>query len=281
MRIMAGITVWILAVLGFTAHLAQGQSLQVTNNLRLWLRADALSLSDGQSVNSWTDSSTNANHATQSNATRQPTFVANGINGRPVVRFDSGDDFFETSYTTLPGGLTYFAVFRTTSADATSAYDGNAALNIIGDSQNSVFNGFGITGGRAQFNAYDSGWRHINGGSGLNTGRAHDISVTFRPSDGLIRLFVEGSLQTTTNQTYFTSFMAFDRIGGGFAFGNTGDLFDGDLAEVLIYGTALSDPDLQSIENYFAAKYAVPEPSAGALLLVLAAPLILRSRRVI
>jgi hypothetical protein len=59
--------------------------------LRQWLKADALSLADNDPVSSWTDSSGNALHATNTGSAR-PTFKTSIVNSLPIVRFDGADD---------------------------------------------------------------------------------------------------------------------------------------------------------------------------------------------
>lgn len=56
-----------------------------------WYKADALAISNGNPVSSWTDSSGLGNHATQNGSSR-PTFITNAINSLPVVRFDGSND---------------------------------------------------------------------------------------------------------------------------------------------------------------------------------------------
>ena len=63
-----------------------------TDGLNLWLKADSLSLSDGDQVSSWNDSSGNGNNATQSNSSYKPIFKTGILNGKPVVRFTASDD---------------------------------------------------------------------------------------------------------------------------------------------------------------------------------------------
>lgn len=253
---------------------AQAQ-LTVTDNLILWLKADTLSLSDGAAVSLWDDSSPSNNDATQGTAVNQPTFQANEINGLPVVRFardfsafqGPDSDWMGTTYTTLSGGLSYFAVFRTTTAVVGKGYPGNAAMNVIGDNTGGVWNGFGHTGGKAEFNAFESGfgWESYTGATTVNDGVARDMIATFSPSDNTPRLFVNGVQEASGSTAYNTTFTAFNRIGAGFSFSGTGDFFDGDLAEILIYNTALSGPNRQSVHEYLVAKYALPEPSVAAL----------------
>ncbi len=55
-----------------------------------WFKADALTnLANGAKISTWPDASGNADDAAQSNNSQQPTFVANGFGGLPVVRFNS------------------------------------------------------------------------------------------------------------------------------------------------------------------------------------------------
>ncbi len=68
----------------------------VTNGLTLWLDADAITgLAHGAAVAAWSDRSGRANDAAQANATLQPLYVTNALNGRPVVRFDGADDYLD------------------------------------------------------------------------------------------------------------------------------------------------------------------------------------------
>jgi hypothetical protein len=248
--------------------------LTVTNNLVLWLKADALALSDGAPVSSWTDSSPSLNNATQPLTQNQPTFEANEINGLPVVRFTrdfsmpqgTNSDWLGTTRMTLSGGLTYFAVFRTTTAVFGKNYPGNAAMNIIGDHTGAVYNGFGLTGGKGEYNAYDAGWHSALGTTSVNDGKARDLIASFSPSDNTPRLFLNDLFEASTSATYNGSFIAFDRISGGWLnnFG-TADFYDGDIAEVLIYNTALSGSARHSVHEYLVTKYALPEPSIASL----------------
>ena len=52
-------------------------------NNKLWLKADSLELSDGDTVSVWNDVSGNAYDALQANASRRPIYEDNEINGFP------------------------------------------------------------------------------------------------------------------------------------------------------------------------------------------------------
>src|SRR5687767_11083756 len=63
-----------------------------TNGIKLWLKADAGVKLNGDRVTRWTDNADPATDATQKTPTSQPVFVANALNGKPVLRFDGIDD---------------------------------------------------------------------------------------------------------------------------------------------------------------------------------------------
>src|ERR1041384_8803564 len=149
----ARLLIWIsLIAFLFPGWSGEAQTLTVTNNLVMWLKADSLALANGAPISTWADSSTNLNHATQQTSGNQPAFVANAINGNPVVRFDGSSDFLAVTNkldltgfrrVQLPNGLTYLAVFRTTNTYSTHSYPLNAPLSLIGDNTQNIENGFG------------------------------------------------------------------------------------------------------------------------------------------
>lgn len=81
-------------------------------NLRLWLKADSLTLADGDPVSSWTDSSGQGNTATQATGAKQPLFKVAQVNNRPVVRFDGTDDWVKTAAFSLPQPSTAYICFK-------------------------------------------------------------------------------------------------------------------------------------------------------------------------
>jgi hypothetical protein len=66
--------------------------------LELWLKADSLSLSDGAAVTTWTDSSGQAHHCTQSTSRNRPVFHTSVINRLPGVLFDHVDDYLNCGH---------------------------------------------------------------------------------------------------------------------------------------------------------------------------------------
>ena len=60
-----------------------------TAGLQLWLKADAGVTLKGSTVSKWADQSGNGNDAIQLDSARQPLFVKDGLSGKPTIRFDS------------------------------------------------------------------------------------------------------------------------------------------------------------------------------------------------
>lgn len=269
---------------------AAAQTLTVTNNLQLWLKADSVAQADGTPVGFWMDSSGNTNHATQATVANQPTYLTNAIRGRPALLFDGTSDFLsltnklDSNYSNLPrlkllSGLTMFAVFRTFSADTTRGFVSNPAQTIIGDDTGAAYVQFGLHGAKAEYNHYVTSWTNYVDGTTLlnhtNGMPAHSITVTHRSSDGLVNLYADGKLEATATRPYQTVYTAINRISGGYP---GADLFDGLIAEVIVYSGELSSADRMAVQDYLNFKYAIPEPVSGVLCLLGLAPLIRRTR---
>jgi len=137
--------------------------------------AKSLSLSDGNPVSTWTDETGNGHDLTAGTA---PTYVANGINGNPVVRFDGVDDYLNVAFSTLSQPTHVFIVFQAFSG--TTIYDSFDSLG------GAVFN-------RHYFQLADRGsgvnWEIFNGNV-LNSGTAGDTSA-----------HIAGNLHNSTSST--------------------------------------------------------------------------------
>ena len=65
-------------------------------NLLVWLKADSIgSVSDGDLIGQWNDSSTNGLHFSQTDSAKRPVYKTNVINGQPALHFDGIDDILE------------------------------------------------------------------------------------------------------------------------------------------------------------------------------------------
>lgn len=78
---------------GLGANRVKAQALPVTSGLQVWLSADGVDPADptqvdgSGNVQQWNDLSGNNNHASNTTETQRPAYIANAMNGKPVLRF--------------------------------------------------------------------------------------------------------------------------------------------------------------------------------------------------
>ena len=226
-------------------------------NLALWLKADSLTLNDGDAVASWTDSSANTAHCTQTATGIKPTYKTNIKNGKPVLRFD-GNDWLAvpTSVFTGMSSNTLFVVCNAT--------DGVTYKNILTYAYNYGSFGAQVT---ASIGSPASRFRYTNGRnlagnvlshSTTNATGWHLLGGVFDDGANMQRLYVAGVQEDSDANIYTTSFNVGDLPAIGAARNSadvTASLFVGDMAEIILYGAALSDADRVKVQSYLATKW--------------------------
>lgn len=221
-------------------------------NPALWFDASQISgLSDGDSVTTWSDMSESARHATQSLAAAKPTYKTGIVGGQPVVRFDGGD-MLEISGTMALSALTAFIVFRTAAAIPSYA----AAMNFYQSGSARWMQGVSTEA------AYRNGWAGSNSSLGLT-----QPSGAFSTSTAYVQIWKKSTTQWTiyrngtagsaindsTSAAAAVSCIGCERL----ALNQYHYHFTGDIAEIIIYATALSDADRQAVEAYLSAKFGI------------------------
>ncbi len=205
----------------------------------LVLRMDASQISDsadGAQLNVWTDTSGGGNHALRqsTSSTGYPKYVANGVNGMPVVRFDSGSihagDFLK--FTRIPNIRTVFWVLKE-----------NPGLTdyhfLLGDSDTNDFHRGQTPNGPLWDQLYTSA--DIRNGETKLMGEAVNGTTTSLPSGKfqLVSLITDGNV--SANQ------ICQDR--------NFHGSWQGDIAEILIYDRPLSGAEEAQVGTYLSEKY--------------------------
>lgn len=236
-----------------------------TNN-RLWLKANAgvykdagvTAATNNNSVHSWVDQSGTSIAIEQSIATHQPTFIANGLNGYPVVRFDGSNDWMSN---TINGG--------SIKDDVTMLVVGKFSLvnQPAGNSDYLICVGGGYGVAEANFSLSRIAGNYSAGGDRY-------FSYTGR----LVKLgpVIPGNQWQLYTDTYFqTSPFHAGRVDGstvsvdGFNRAiNTNGLvelgrhtqgnnhfLEGEIAEIIIFESLLNATEMALVENYLAAKY--------------------------
>ena len=234
-----------------TVTLAAGAPIPA-QGVALWLVAD-----DAQpgKLASWTNSAVAGVTATAANPEEQPEVVAKALNGHNVVRFDGEQNMLMSNVDISPARMpeaTIFAVFNSKTAapaplrklygDDNGSYDRAAGLDNRGETHNyCVFTGndakayFDL---KASENYVTSDVYTSNDFTGyVNGKKALDkIAAAWgaNPEDALPNLYIGG-----TGTSYH-------------------EPWQGDLAEIIVYGRILTDQERMQVEDYLAKKYGVP-----------------------
>ncbi len=182
------------------------------------------------------DQSGNGQHVTQTNPSLQPVFVANGINGKPVLHFTAGQQMFNATNFTSPFTVTYAA--RQT---------GPNRARVLSSVANNWL--LGWWGGRKS-QAYFEGW----------------VSNPASPSDNSIYIYT-GASNGATSQVYENGSLIANNNGGvtgpngislgGWVAGNS-EYSDCDFMDVMVYNTVLSNTDRTASESSMSNYYNLP-----------------------
>ena len=217
--------------------------------LKLWLKADSLpSLATGAAVARWEDQSGSENHATQTNSSLCPTFVASasGLNGKPAVRFTGG-----TKYLTIP--------------DADSLHLKQVSIVAIakrGSGTGDAFllrKGDGTDGYSLMMDNMSTVRSRINTASELGTlavseqNKFNVLMATFDQS--LNRVYINGTLAANpyAQALEVRDYTADLTVGAA----TSGSALDGEIAELLVYNHALGEEERRGVLDYAYAKYQV------------------------
>ena len=216
----------------------------------------------GSTVSSWADQSGNNNTATSLTGF-EPSYVSAAINSLPAIRFvAAGTTMKIVDSTSLqPNTMSIFAVFK---RQAGSVADAKIIVRPYDTAE--TWGAPIMAWGLAARNAgTDNLVFHINTAATLSSS---DTTATFNDNT----LYVAATVFDSANKTFFMNGAA-AAVNNGAAAGNIdnsqtgqsiwlgsspgGEYFDGDLAELIIYGAALSTDERKRIEAYLNARYAI------------------------
>ena len=230
--------------------LINAQSFKPTDlpNLKVWLAAaDTTILQSGGYVSQWTDKSGNSYNAVQLTQASKPIYVTNIINGKSILRFDGVDDYLDMgNLFSINNNLTFFVVFNTQ----------NNSLRQSIFSQNDAANAFQLELGRNP----KERMAQISGSSdavAIASGAVNNQFELFtyrRSGPGATHAFFWNgqSLTLTSNLTNNFSGNGVKNIGRRTPLSQQ---FKGDIAEIIIYGSTLSETDRTNVESYLWQKY--------------------------
>lgn len=231
------------------------QSVSFPTDYSYWWKVSSLSaLSDGASVATWPDSSGNGRDATE--ATNPPVYKTNIIEGRlPVVRFAGPGTSQQLTFPDV------------------SAYGDPCTIVVLcaprglgsAQGQDTLLCGLGACGlhfrgyGSTNWGVVDTSGTNYDSGENLQVGQ---WALMFLRCQGYQGKYEAGrGLGTRLSGSINLSSQAQNGmgiIGRHPAFSNA--MFNGDMAEILIYPRYLSELEYCAVYNYLAAKYFSPTP---------------------
>jgi type II secretory pathway pseudopilin PulG len=216
------------------------------SGLQFWLKADVGITLNGSNVSSWADQSGNGHDAVQATDTYQPLLVDSQLNGEPIIRFDGNNDSLQNNTLVVAQPYTLFYVVK----DYVDTNNYNWFINNY------------PTMALANYNP-SLGYYTIYAGSWMTSSIPYPfgystISAIYSGADAKSNVWYNGSLATTGGNTGNGGINA--TTGnylyiGTLAYNFSGESSTFDVAEIIIYNSALSDTDRQSVENYLADKY--------------------------
>lgn len=213
---------------------------------------------DGASVTSWADLSGSGNDATAP-AGNAPRIVANAINGRAALYFDGLDDHFAlpSGLEDFRAGVTLYVVARPT------ALQPDFKLVALGNGAGDDVIVLGRDGGSAglQYVSSDEygsvGWFSTDPTLAADEVGLFAVHQSGGAAGELVTATVRHGSELVGSGTAYVPPVV-SRSGSliGRGFWDDG-LFEGELAEVLLYRRSLDDADRQAVEAYLDAKYSL------------------------
>ncbi len=219
----------------------------VQSNLKLWLKADSLSLNDGNPVATWVNSAVPGVNNAVSTPGNEPILKTKIYNGKPTLRFSSPRSLSLGSLA-IGGAFTVFIV--ATPSSAVNAF-------ILRGS-----NVHGVPAFGSNYNQRPYEYAFTDGGpfdrfliqahtSGLN------LFTYSQASDLKVRTFFNGDLQQDTYASISVAAYNFISIGGPPAYPPSENYFDGDIAEIIFYSIVLTTLDRYAIDCHLMQKYGI------------------------
>lgn len=194
---------------------------------QLWLKADAGIIKDGSNyVSQWDDQSGNNNHAVQATGSAQPLWEDNQLNGKPAIHFYNGDYLIGNNELTIGtvfivkkyNNPPYVAFFN---SYPTSFRSTAKPYVLYGNSGSTILASQNV----GSFTLYNNGIQTID----------------FAPITSA-KIVVLKCTPTAFSDYFISSPDSYCWIG--------------EIYEVVVYDTALSDTNRQLVETYLNTKYA-------------------------
>jgi hypothetical protein len=228
------------------------------SNMVLWLRPDfELTMNSSNQISSWGDASGSTNTATQSNSSYKPTLVYNAINGLPAANFSSSQFLqLPAGLSNFTSGMTAFVVAKPASVSSGARLfdfgNGSASDNVLFDLTSSTGASLVIYSGSTPTT--------LTASSAITLGEFQLLEFNQNGS-GDATIFTNGlpdasssSMNNISNLARADNFIG--QASGG------GNYFQGQIAEIILFNSSLSESDQSAVESYLIQRY---QPNTQAI----------------
>ncbi len=232
MRSSIKINVWLIILICLYNHLYSQISFtpKSITGLSIWLTGDSVEVLSGSDISKCFDLSNNLNHAVQSLASSQPTKLSASLNGHNTIKFDGTDDFLQ--FNTINNIRTVFWVLRE-DIGTSSNY-----RPLLGHSTTLDF----TRGANGEF--WDANYASsfvYQGINSINSNTINPLTTLVPKTFSVINLITIGNAQA--------EYLTRDRS-------NISRVWNGEIAELIIYDNPLNAMNIALVENYLYNKYA-------------------------
>lgn len=215
---------------------------------KLWFKADSLALSNNDRVATWTNLADANNNASQSNSSYQPQYKStDGPNSKPALYFTAArPDFIQTASGAAIDDAHIFIVYKSTTTRTDherlldKKYDTGLWMGRSATTANKFGGGFSQTGSPWGLFSTD----FTDGTYWLIQSQRSGTTQNIWRNDGLSN----ASQTVTTAATDTTVYTIGANYGGG-------NMFTGNICEIIVYDSALSVVNQMLVEEYLRAKY--------------------------
>ena len=224
------------------------------SGLQLWLDADdseTITL-NGSTVSQWDDKSGNGYNVSQGTASYQPTYTASALNSKSVVSFDGSNDVLRNNSVTPVSGSssrTVFLVYNVTGGAGNGVFTLGNTVNSSARqfvcTREIAIRCFGVT---RVFTESNDGTTYMIVTYMLDGTTGNDLAA-FKNGSAL-------TVQSTTNGATTLNTAA------GIEIPNDG-VSGTNIAEILVYDSALSTSDRERVESYLSTKWGIATEQAA------------------
>ena len=235
--------------------------------LQLWLRGDTGCINgsggacaNGDSIATWTDTSAAANNATQATSGNRPTYVTNLRNGHAGISFNGSTQYLNSAYTGDPGTLIivyYVSTFVSAAGQALMGADTSDAVAV----GSYGVEPYGINGyGYQAYQRYTTADSTNAAPAVWNTQSSHTLRLWdiwgLTNNGSTITSFKSGYTSTSTAKPAYTARPIINPIIGGEYYSRAVvSPFNGYIAEIIAYSSALSPTNYAQVIAYLKTKY--------------------------